>query len=553
MSRSFSSSRTMRGSRSDGTLSPGALDSLTRVKAQKRYLGSLPLMRVSTGSYPGWSRSDISSTRNVHTSPSISDGRDTDGMSIASSYVLKGNSIVLSRSASNASYMSQMYAFEEDLLSLASEKPSKDSKKGRPGPESLMKTSHLHSESAPVEEQDHLMGQESFRQWQTIKNVFMKDDVALITGFWLTDLGMSRGTLPRRQDMRAEAFLDMRRVSHNNSHVIAISYCWFTRAHPDPHGYQVQIMCRMLNQFEAYWVDSKTGLFIDWCSLYQMPRTNLEQMAHQRGMQHVNVLYAHQDTFVWMLTKVLPHLDIIPYHSRGWPTFERALSQLITMASMVWDLGKLNEDCEDYLSTMRHCVAKREAPKDPKAFEQALAPKTFTQDIDRNFVVERYAITFKAIVLSATQLCYSGLMWNDNDCATLATALPNCLYLTALDLSNNSITAAGAEVLCKYLSYCKILKKLVMEQNKFACMGAEAVARTVSSCPQLRVVNLRWNSIDLRGFAAFAQVDFPPRLDLLDLRGNIVNTGHSGAAHLIDAWRRAGKPVAGLKLSPLFE
>ena len=30
----------------------------------------------------------------------------------------------------------------------------------------------------------------------------------------------------------------------------------------------MQIMCRMLNQFEAYWVDSKTGLFIDWCSLY---------------------------------------------------------------------------------------------------------------------------------------------------------------------------------------------------------------------------------------------------------------------------------------------
>ena len=77
---------------------------------------------------------------------------------------------------------------------------------------------------------------------------------------------------------------------------------------------------------------AQVGFFIDFCSLWQEPRTDEQKESFGRGLRRANYLYANRETFVWAQTK-MPVGTLRSYHSRGWTFFELAVSSLV-----VWNV-----------------------------------------------------------------------------------------------------------------------------------------------------------------------------------------------------------------------
>ena len=151
-------------------------------------------------------------------------------------------------------------------------------------------------------------------------------DVRLVSLVWLMGLAEKGGTLPRRQDLPEEAFLDTTKLKAiqanarrgysemifadhfyalmegkdvlknffrlfatlcgcNNQRnadkllpIIAISYCWLEAAHPDREGRQLKLMCERLKALYGGrgllgacrdYGFSDMGVFLDWASIYQ--------------------------------------------------------------------------------------------------------------------------------------------------------------------------------------------------------------------------------------------------------------------------------------------
>lgn len=389
---------------------------------------------------------------------------------------------------------------------------------------------------------------DNFLRLAGIKAALEDRDTVLVRGDWVIGLGISGGVLPRRQEVPEGAIVQPSRLTSQDK-IVAVSYCWLTEEHPDPQGNQLQIMSRVLWQFSQYWDGANVAIFIDWCSLYQEPRSKSEKAAFHRSLRHIHLWYTHQDISLWMLTKFPDEQSTRRYWDRGWPTFEHALAGLVTPARMVLDLGKLDEGCEDFLSTIRTCVAKRPAPEDPESFYQTLLTKSLSKGADRSLLEEKYQEAFQAAVVQATKLYYSTLGWEDGEIVKLSVTLPNCTHLTALDLSDNRITPDGFTNFCHCLPSCTALARLALDKNLLRNRGLELLSHVLPRCFSLKWLDLRHNQIGKLGVDRLACCHMPTHLRFVDLRGNNVKRGHTSAERMIEAWKRAGKPLEGLLLS----
>mmetsp|Transcript_160030 Transcript_160030/g.513449 ORF Transcript_160030/g.513449 Transcript_160030/m.513449 type:complete len:360 (-) Transcript_160030:257-1336(-) len=78
-------------------------------------------------------------------------------------------------------------------------------------------------------------------------------------------------------------------------HLYVISHCWESREHPDPLALQVA-------QLVAGRHRVPTGFcFIDFCCLYQQPRTLQQQVVFDKALSNMAVLYAHACTKVFRI------------------------------------------------------------------------------------------------------------------------------------------------------------------------------------------------------------------------------------------------------------
>jgi hypothetical protein len=173
--------------------------------------------------------------------------------------------------------------------------------------------------------------------------------------------------------------------------IVVASYAWGDKAHPDKDARQLREVLapaiewyvaeraklikkggcggapKLSNSFTADGADF--GIFLDYSSMYQHApeanmcaecqqgfsagtgpcdkhaRTQAEAAAFGRALGSMDLLYAHQRTCVWRLTRRIgpseneagePRLE---YSERGWPFFETTVSQLIKLAPNVLDLG----------------------------------------------------------------------------------------------------------------------------------------------------------------------------------------------------------------------
>ena len=119
-------------------------------------------------------------------------------------------------------------------------------------------------------------------------------DIRLIDAVHVIKVAQAGGRFQKRQDLPASAFL-----TKKPAYTIFVSYGWLDKAHPDPDGWHLGILGPLLDLF----VRSATaanggaavavGFFIDFCCLWQAPRSEVQGASFGRALRNINYLYAN--------------------------------------------------------------------------------------------------------------------------------------------------------------------------------------------------------------------------------------------------------------------
>merc|ERR1712232_504557 len=181
---------------------------------------------------------------------------------------------------------------------------------------------------------------------------------------------------------------------------VALSYFWRTPAHPDPNGETLSMVCKALkflwNDFEAMNY-SDMSMFIDWCSLFQAPRTQEQQTLFLKSLANINLYYAHQATKVFCVTS--GEADGLTYWDKGWTSFEYNVSTLIkcpnSSGKRDWPLfvDVSRDDFgigeRDELGRCKKNLMHRPVPAEPLAFYAGheYSTKIYTNGADRDKIV----------------------------------------------------------------------------------------------------------------------------------------------------------------------
>uniref|UniRef100_A0A0G4HY28 Uncharacterized protein n=1 Tax=Chromera velia CCMP2878 TaxID=1169474 RepID=A0A0G4HY28_9ALVE len=164
--------------------------------------------------------------------------------------------------------------------------------------------------------------------------------------------------------------------------LIAISYPWLSREHPDPEGFRLRSVVKQLEHH--WWVQEgspvKTFVFWDFMSLFQHPpggrRTDAEDALFKQGLGKMDVIYSSSHTYVLRSTAVPKSAaNATPYLDRGWCWFESAVTAFKPPGQVVTDNGAEEEDGQRS-TALSHQVLR--IPSTPLAFGHALDTKKFT-------------------------------------------------------------------------------------------------------------------------------------------------------------------------------
>ena len=151
------------------------------------------------------------------------------------------------------------------------------------------------------------------------------DDVALIDAEWILQW---KKPLPCRQQLPDEAMFKGS-VDSGPVVILAVSYPWLTKMHPDPERWHLKIIQHYLHLYftlENRGFDQRKGeaslrdptgrgkrvaIFWDWLSLFQEhnpggARTEEQLASFNRALKNINLWYGNSETMVWRLTKLPP-------------------------------------------------------------------------------------------------------------------------------------------------------------------------------------------------------------------------------------------------------
>jgi len=396
-----------------------------------------------------------------------------------------------------------------------------------------------------------------YRSLDSIAEVIRRGDAKLVKGSWLVSQTRS-AQLPHRQalesscpgaywaseelipNMERSEFADFVDSMGTIVKLVAISYSWWCDEHPDPDGHQVNHLLGVLFTFmESYKCD--TGVFLDWCSLYQSPRSPTEEAVYERSLDDMHLWYTHPRIKVWLMPGL--SLGARQYRTRGWPLFEVATSIMIHESKDVLDISRFVMG-HDYVANLKETKAKREPVKTPSDFALALERRTFSHIEDYAVVMGLYRKAYAEAMGGAVKLNFASQRWSPEGACRFAKSLPYCKSLETLDLTQNPLGDVGCDAIAAALPHCKRLKHLILNSDEIGDPGACALARRMSGCPSLVSVRLKYNHIADPGAYALAKaVPECKTLEFLYLYGNAIT--RPAAAVLIVAWERCAKHDSG--------
>lgn len=211
--------------------------------------------------------------------------------------------------------------------------------------------------------------------------------------------------LPHRQALERDhpnAFLDpalLRKLTSGlgiMSSVLpvgSVSHAWMGSAHPDPKGEQLlalgdmirraqhkQLPCQKgVNGFKK--LPPRFGIFYDFSCLNQAektpdggvtkPRTPGEAAAFDHALKSMQLWYAHDKIFTFLMTRLPDSCTALPYAARGWPTCERQWAML----------AKPNDNGEPPMifdNAAPDGLARRLVPMTAESMDAMLEQRTFT-------------------------------------------------------------------------------------------------------------------------------------------------------------------------------
>ena len=287
-----------------------------------------------------------------------------------------------------------------------------------------------------------------------LEPVLASGAVALLDAQWIISHAEAGGVLNHRQALPKEAFLSLADLVemhceaielNNKLPIVALSYPWLTKDHPDPRGANLARVARALKALLTCSYDGilRLGVFWDFGSLHQHPdpangvlRTEEQNALFKQGLGCLGTLYSHPHTWVLRLTSFpdghkaedqAEGTNVADYFDRGWCATENAWASLTKAGSLSLDLGKMRDGKEyDYYSLRDDCTQDggRRPPLLPAAFAAELETKSFTNGKDDKPLVKRlYEAAFEEQFGKATKLNYSNLGWGDAEAAQLAEVL----------------------------------------------------------------------------------------------------------------------------------
>ena len=232
---------------------------------------------------------------------------------------------------------------------------------------------------------------------------------------------------------------------------------WITAEHPDPEGFHLRTIAALLDAFCKYYggTGENNAVFLDFCSLEQAPRSEEAEERFRRGLKAINLIYAHQVSFVLCLT-VMPPGTARGYDARGWCFFERLVAGALKQPQYLLDVGKLQvapDAVTDWFAEVeRVCDVGRRPPLTPAAFEAELRERQFTNgSTDHALVARLYGEFVEEALGAATWLNFKNIGWGDAQAEELAAVLPLCGRVRELNLSRNAIGDRGAAALARSL------------------------------------------------------------------------------------------------------
>ena len=141
--------------------------------------------------------------------------------------------------------------------------------------------------------------------------------------------------------------------------VLVLSHCWESPDHPDPEARTLRALAKALagtwgthagrprpeSGLPLYraWGLSDVGVFVDWASLYQKPRSDAQAACFGRALANMSLWYAHRLTTVLLVWGQDAHLREYEKDAsgalqrterpneragRGWPYYEQAAPSL---------------------------------------------------------------------------------------------------------------------------------------------------------------------------------------------------------------------------------
>ena len=257
--------------------------------------------------------------------------------------------------------------------------------------------------------------------------------------------------------------------------VLCVSYCWETPEHPDPFGRTLVKIAKAIRNLKTY--EDKYGVklglknyavFLDWTALPQkvngQERNAEDKAAFDEALSCMQVWYAHMLTTVLLLTGKQDGVSL-SYQDRGWPTFERLVSMILTPnTNAVWpmivDVGAMPDDAEG-MPNDGYC--KRLVPMTVDRFAKTMREKKFTNGADCELVIGLYKKTLESVLGKAPKL---KMLWNehwgDAEMRDLVEVLPLCAEATELSIrgSFHEVTAEGVGVLTRCVDEGKLPPKL---------------------------------------------------------------------------------------------
>ena len=266
------------------------------------------------------------------------------------------------------------------------------------------------------------------------------------------------GRLPKRGDpLPPEATItvgELRAIhkaskcEHGALPLITLSHFWRTKEHPDPDGETLELIVESLERRWAEFQEkgvTDLGIIVDWCALWQSPRTPEQDVAFKAGLKSINQWYAHRGTTVWLVTAGADRVKGLTYWDKGWTSFEFALAMLIKPSNssrfkdwpQVVDLGKSGQAQTEF---------PRPALSEPLAFfgGHEYGAKTYTNGADRDDIVApKFRETMFEVMGGVRELNFNRLNWRHAEVKALAVVLPLCGQLSVLKLESNSFSDAG--------------------------------------------------------------------------------------------------------------